>query len=116
MLRVFGGFRVWDRQPVPNNYITLFGFPSGPTKVVEIIVLQLLQFICVLLKKMPEPLLFSYCSEFCIMNLCLMLLNTHYYEIPPFLAKGLSLNTPFRLGSIVDTTMEPGVNAPNVPK
>jgi hypothetical protein len=44
------------------------------------------------------------------------LLNTYYFEIPPFLPKGLSLGTPFRLGSTVNTTMETGMNAATVPK
>jgi hypothetical protein len=34
-----------------------------------------------------------------------------YFEIPPFLNEGLSLATPFHLGSIVNTTMEFGMNA-----
>jgi hypothetical protein len=50
------------------------------------------------------------------MDLCLLLVNTCYFEIPPFLAEGLSLDTPFHLGSIVNTTMEPGIDAATVPK
>jgi hypothetical protein len=46
----------------------------------------------------------------------LLLLNTFYFEIPPFLAEGLSLDTPFHLWSIVNTTKEPGMNTATVPK
>jgi hypothetical protein len=48
----------------------LFGVLSGLTKVVEVIVLQLLQCIFVLLTNWSESLLFSYCSELYVMNLC----------------------------------------------
>jgi hypothetical protein len=60
---------VCNRQMVPSGYFTLFGFPSGPIKVIEIIVLQLLQCIFVLLKKLSGLPLFSYCSELNVMNL-----------------------------------------------
>jgi hypothetical protein len=46
----------------------------------------------------------------------LLLLNIFYFEIPPFLAEGLSLESPFQLGRSVNTTMEPGMNAATVPK
>jgi hypothetical protein len=46
----------------------------------------------------------------------LLLLNTCYFEIPPFLAEGLNLDTPFHLWSVVSTAMEPGMNAATVTK
>jgi hypothetical protein len=46
----------------------------------------------------------------------LWLLNTSYFEIPPFLAEGLSMDTPFHLESTVNTAMEPGMNAATIPK
>jgi hypothetical protein len=49
------------------------------------------------------------------MNLCLMLLNTCYLEILPFLTEGLSSDTPFYLGSVVNTTMEPEMKEANIP-
>jgi hypothetical protein len=59
-----------------------FDYPSGPTRVIEVIVFELFQCIIMLLKKWSEPLLFDYCSEF----------HTCYFEILLFLVKGLSLN------------------------
>jgi hypothetical protein len=46
----------------------------------------------------------------------LSLLNICYFEIPPFLAEGLSLDTTFHLGSTVNMTIEPGMNAATAPK
>jgi hypothetical protein len=36
------------------------------------------------------------------------------FEIPTFLAEGLSLDTPFHLGSIVNAIVEPGMNAATI--
>jgi hypothetical protein len=68
-------FKVWGRQTAPSDYLSLFGFPSGPTKVVEIIVLQLLQCIFALLKKLSESVLFSSCSKLYVMNLCFIVIK-----------------------------------------
>jgi hypothetical protein len=50
------------------------------------------------------------------MKYVLLLLNTCYFDIPPFLAEGLMVDTPFNLGNNVNMTMELGMNAATVSK
>jgi hypothetical protein len=50
------------------------------------------------------------------MNYVSLLLNTCYFEIPPFLAEGLMVDTPFNLGYHVNMTMELGMNAATISK
>jgi hypothetical protein len=79
---------------VPSDCFTSCGFPSGPTKVVKVIVLQLLQCMFVLLKKWSESLLFSYCSELYVINLYFIVIKYLLLWDSVFSCRRLKLGHP----------------------